>query len=281
MTQRSRQPLPKAAAADLRTHRSRSRYSQRQKRRSNLLVLTAFFAVCTLCLLSLYFLADAARARQEQQLLPSPTPSPRQETTVIDQQKQPSILVVNFTSPLPDGYRPERLTSVNAYLGDIAVCAHDDLLAHPDCLAAARAMLEAARRDGVPTYVINSAYRSIEEQNILFTHRLESDPTYASDPYNNPVKCMPSNCSEHSTGLALDILNTTYNVADAGYGQSAGGSWLAENAHKYGFILRYPQNKEHVTGVIYEPWHVRYVGIEAATKMHKSGLCLEEFVARG
>ena len=107
---------------------------------------------------------------------------------------------------------------------------------------------------------------------------MDEDPDYGQDPYKNPVKVLPGKCSEHPTGLAVDILSEKYQEANEGYADTAEGRWLRENAHTYGFILRYPEKKEQITGVIYEPWHYRYVGAEAAAEIYEKGLCLEEYV---
>ena len=79
--------------------------------------------------------------------------------------------------------------------------------------------------------------------------------------------------SEHQTGLAFDINSTRWDFKD-----TIEGKWLAENCYDYGFIIRYPENKEDKTGYVYEPWHVRYVGNKVATDIKNSGLCLEEYV---
>jgi D-alanyl-D-alanine carboxypeptidase len=78
--------------------------------------------------------------------------------------------------------------------------------------------------------------------------------------------------------MALDIVTPGYQNLNEGFANTAAGRWLKKNAYKYGFILRYPKGKEDITGIIYEPWHFRYVGVEAATVMYEQGLTLEEFV---
>ena len=140
---------------------------------------------------------------------------------------------------------------------------------------AAALMFKDAKSQGIGKYFITSAYRCVSYQDTLFQARVEQDPDYANDPYTDPVKVLPGKISEHATGLALDILSDNYKDADDGYADTPEGQWLLNNVHKYGFILRYPKDKEHITGVIYEPWHFRYVGVEAATEMYHLGLCLE------
>ena len=84
--------------------------------------------------------------------------------------------------------------------------------------------------------------------------------------------------SEHQVGLALDIVCSTYYRLDEAFGDTEAGKWLAENSYQYGFILRYPKDKEEITGIEYEPWHFRYVGKEAAKEMTEQKLTLEEYV---
>jgi len=85
--------------------------------------------------------------------------------------------------------------------------------------------------------------------------------------------------SEHSTGLAVDIVVLSHQTLDEDFEKTEGFKWLSENAQKYGFILRYPKNKEEITGIKYEPWHYRYVGEENAKKINEQGICLEEYLA--
>ena len=79
-------------------------------------------------------------------------------------------------------------------------------------------------------------------------------------------------------GLALDIVTPDYQSLDDGFADTAAAKWLKDNSYKYGFILRYPKGKEDITGVIFEPWHFRYVGVEAATDITKNNLTLEEYL---
>ena len=85
--------------------------------------------------------------------------------------------------------------------------------------------------------------------------------------------------SEHETGLAFDIVALSYQNLDRGYADTPEAKWLAENAVDYGFILRYPEGKEEVTGIIWEPWHYRYVGVSIARDVTGAGITLEEYLA--
>lgn len=143
---------------------------------------------------------------------------------------------------------------------------------------AANLMFRAAKEEGIGKFVVDNVYRSPGRQAEMWNKKIRANANYGANPYSNPVKVLPGGKSEHATGLALDVLAKSYRKSNAGFADTTEGKWLAHNAHKYGFILRYPANKQHITGVIYEPWHIRYVGIEPATQMYEKGLCLEEYL---
>ena len=84
--------------------------------------------------------------------------------------------------------------------------------------------------------------------------------------------------SEHQTGLAVDLVASSYQILDKKQDETAEQKWLMEHCWEYGFILRYPTDKSELTGIGYEPWHYRYVGKTAAAAMHETGLCLEEYL---
>ena len=132
-------------------------------------------------------------------------------------------------------------------------------------------MFEAASKDG-HSLMVGSAYRSATTQNQLFN-------TYvARVGYDqaNKYSAHPGH-SEHQTGLAVDISTVSQQcyLAECFIG-TADGLWLAENAYKFGFHLRYPKGKETITGYNFEPWHYRYVGVDLATALHTSGLTLDQ-----
>ena len=124
-------------------------------------------------------------------------------------------------------------------------------------------MWEAANKEGL-TLLVNSSYRTFEDQQNEYDM---SNDDYASRP----------GFSEHQTGLALDIV--TYDIQGNEFENTDEFKWLQENAHNYGFILRYPKDKEYITGYNYESWHYRYVGKDLATKVKESGLTYDEYYA--
>lgn len=142
-------------------------------------------------------------------------------------------------------------------------------------------MFADAEKAGVPLELV-SAYRSISLQDRLFTRSVNS---YMNNGYSEEEAVKKANfsrtftgTSEHNTGLGFDILQKgSYYLTDQ-FENTPQFKWLMENAENYGFILRYNKDKVSVTGIMYEPWHFRYVGIENAKKINDSGLCLEEYI---
>lgn len=167
-------------------------------------------------------------------------------------------MLVNKFNYLPADYAPTDIVSVlNWY-------AYGDRTIKDEIYDQFIKMWKAAGNENLKL-IINSAYRTFEDQE--FTYDNSSDD-YAARP----------GFSEHQTGLALDIITDDEHNGN-NFDQTDEFKWLQTNAHKYGFIFRYPQNKEHITGYAYEPWHYRYLGIELATKVYESGLTYDEYYA--
>lgn len=135
-------------------------------------------------------------------------------------------------------------------------------------------LVEAAEAEGIEI-VMTTAYRSYGYQNILWNNAVAR---YGSEESANSISARPGQ-SEHQSGLAVDISSAEINYQlEETFGDTAAGKWVAEHAHEYGFILRYGKDKEAITGYVFEPWHIRYVGKTAAAEIHESGLALEEYL---
>ena len=183
------------------------------------------------------------------------------------------LILINKQHSIPDGYEEEVPLGNISTMKGIMHCDEriiDDLLD----------MIQAAKDDGV-TLAICSPYRDLQYQEMLFgrkiTKYMKRGLSYMEAYQLASQAVTVPNASEHQIGLALDIVTDTYVALNEGFAKTAAGKWLAENSCKYGFILRYPQGKEDITGIEYEPWHFRYVGVEAATLMTEQGITLEEF----
>ena len=135
-------------------------------------------------------------------------------------------------------------------------------------------MFNDARKQGI-SITVGSGYRSWEEQNALWKKEMnrldEKGVSLRNAIKRGELVVQRPGMSEHQTGLAVDI-NSMQSNASILY------KWLKDNSYKYGFILRFPREKKKITGIIYEPWHFRYVGKEAAAIMKRENLCLEEYV---
>lgn len=180
-----------------------------------------------------------------------------------------NLILVNKQHPVPEDYTFE--------MGTITANMKCDARILPELFA----MLQAAKEDGV-NLIVCSPYRDISLQNVLFERKInlymgQGDNYMEAYKKASQIVTVPG-ASEHQIGLALDIICDTYTILDEGFGKTAAGQWLWEHSREYGFILRYPEGKEHITGIDYEPWHFRYVGKEAAAIIMDNGLTLEEFV---
>lgn len=178
------------------------------------------------------------------------------------------LVLVNKQHPIPEDY------SFN--LGTIKENMQCDERIIPDLLA----MLQAAKDDGV-SLLICSPYRNQDRQEWLFDKKIklymEQGYSYMEAYKTASQTVTIPGASEHQIGLSLDFFSSDYTLLNEGFGDTEAGKWLAEHSCEYGFILRYPDGKEYITSIEYEPWHFRYVGKEAATIMTQDNLCLEEF----
>ncbi len=180
------------------------------------------------------------------------------------------LLLVNPWTPLPEDFVPGELVPVQ---NDQAV----DARAYPDL----QNMLGDMSQAGLSP-LICSSYRSQERQQELYDNKVqrvmaEGASREAAQAEAARWVARPGT-SEHQTGLAVDIVSLSNQMLDETQESTPEFQWLAENAWKYGFILRYPSDKSEKTGIAYEPWHFRFVGKEAAEEMHDLGLCLEEYL---
>jgi len=173
-------------------------------------------------------------------------------------------LLVNGANPIPEGYTVDLKESRGGYSLDAKTA---------DAL---EEMMIAAERDGVSLWIV-SAYRSTEKQTINFDNKVSE---YMGNGYSQEEAVMATSkyiafpgTSEHSTGMAVDI-----NSLEESFENTQAFTWLYTHCAEYGFILRYPKDKQDVTKYNYEPWHYRYVGSNHAQSIMSRGLCLEEYM---
>lgn len=181
-----------------------------------------------------------------------------------------NILLVNKNYSIGSDYEPSDLIIPELYYDNPNLKMTQPL--RKNVALAFENMFDAAKKDGI-TLIGVSGYRSYDYQVGVFNNSIqENGETHAHKYVAEPGH------SEHQTGLAIDVLSTEYDNLDDGFENTKTFKWLKENMSDYGFILRYPKDKEEITGYNYEPWHLRYVGTEAAREILNKNLTLEEYL---
>lgn len=189
----------------------------------------------------------------------------------IPQAEDWNLILINAAHALSQDYQPPQLTQMaNGHAIDSR--------AYP----ALQEMMDAARAAGVePT--ICSSFRTWETQERLYQNKVARLKSSGWDPETVEQEAARwvarPGTSEHQVGLAVDIVDRSYQVLDHKQETTAAQKWLMAHCAEYGFILRYPSEKGEITGIGYEPWHYRYVGREAAQAITAQGVCLEEYIA--
>lgn len=191
-----------------------------------------------------------------------------ESTTKIDKTEW-NLILVNKDNYVPENYKFNLRQLDNGHAVDERC--YDDL----------QNMMDDCRAEGLEP-VICSSYRTHEKQTELFNRQIEKWKNLGYSDSDARIEAgklvaVPGT-SEHQLGLALDIVDISYQILDEEQENTAVQKWLMQNSWKYGFILRYPTDKRNITGISYEPWHYRYVGKKAAKEIYDSGLCLEEYL---
>ena len=187
----------------------------------------------------------------------------------MENHSQWNLILINASHPLSKDYTVNLKQISNEHSVDARI--YEDL----------QAMMDNARLEGLSP-LICSSYRSHEKQTLLFEQEIQNQ--MASGLTEDEAKIEAAKwvavpgTSEHESGLAVDIVSADYQILDEKQMDTKEQQWLMENSWKYGFILRYPENKSNITGICFEPWHYRYVGKEAAREIMEQGLCLEEYL---
>lgn len=182
---------------------------------------------------------------------------------VADMENGWQLILVNSEYKVPEGWESEFVTLSCGEMVDKRI--------YPDL----QDMFDTALSEGIDL-VVRSGYRSEKEQKEILIKKIGS---FRKEGYGNTeaaekatdLVSMPGT-SEHQLGIAVDI------NAENGTGKNEAYKWLSENSYRFGFIVRYPSGKSHITGISYEPWHFRYVGKDHAKRIYESGQCLEEYL---
>ena len=247
--------------------KKRKREIELRRKKQRFLFCAAALVICGAAAATLHEKREKEAVSQMQIVTGEDVPSPP-----TSEEKQDNLLVlVNKTHPLPDNYE------VNLYWLQNKSCA-----VSVDMYDALREMLTDGSEDG-REFVVASGYRDADFQRELLEEdiaaSMKQEGLSWQEAYEKETQeTMPPGYSEHETGLAVDIVSFGYQVLDGKQENTNENKWLRENCSKYGFILRYPKEKEEITGISYEPWHFRFVGKEAAEEITRQGITLEEYL---
>lgn len=185
--------------------------------------------------------------------------------------EQWNLILVNPWNEVPEDYEVKLTRLKNGQAVDSR------------CYPMLQQMMDDCRADGLNPYICAS-YRTMKKQKALFADKvkrvlLEGCPKDEAEDEAAKTVARPGT-SEHQLGLALDIVDADDPQLETWQEDTPVQQWLMKNSWKYGFVLRYPPEKSSITGIIYEPWHYRYVGRQAAEEMYARGLCLEEYLKK-
>ncbi len=239
--------------------------SGKKKNKSKKVLIIAIEIICLIALgLAAFKIADYRAEKQKQAEAEAETKRQAEAERRAEEERQKkeelnqwNLLLVNPWKAMPDDYEVKTAEVEDGYVLDERV------------VDAMKEMLADCREAGYSPQIISS-FRTRETQQYLYDHTANKDDT-----------AIPGH-SEHECGLSADIIDSSsIGWADPLIDKQEGlpaQKWLMEHCRDYGFILRYPKDKQEVTGIIYEPWHYRYVGKEHAKKIMEKGICLEEYI---
>lgn len=190
--------------------------------------------------------------------------------TIIDRDANSITILVNKELPLPKDYEPDDLVIPDVTFAPTA--SNDNSYLRQIAATYLEYLFEDALLEGIQLNAV-SGYRSYERQYNIFTNNIKNKGLSHTAEFS-----AKPGYSEHQTGLVMDVSSeSANNQLEEKFGDTVEGIWLANNAHKYGFFIRYPKDKTDITGYAYEPWHIRYVGQDLATYLYESNLTLEEY----
>jgi D-alanyl-D-alanine carboxypeptidase len=277
---------------------SHRRYHKRQKSYALKVFVITLFVVLLMGLFTAYMASEQNPQPSESQSIPQttsvsqavPSQAPLQkavsmpkETPSSQSEKEQSgaapkidkeqwnLILVNPWNPIPENHSIA-LTELK-----------NDQAVDERCYPALQDMMDACRAEGLSP-VICSSYRSMEKQKKLFKKQIDTMLAMGlsqAEAEQEAAKAVAiPGTSEHQLGLAVDIVDLNNQSLDESQEETGVQKWLLAHCWEYGFILRYPNDKSEITGIMYEPWHYRYVGKEIAMEIYRKGECLEEYLKR-
>lgn len=216
--------------------------------------------------------SSSSETVSEPVILESSEPEPEPEEEKPDPTEDWRLILINADHLLPEDYTFEKTVIEGDFTFDSRAA------------EALMQMLADGRAAGYSLRIV-STYRTVERSDYLYSSKISEYQSLgysAADAAVEAAKWVaPPRQSEHNAGLAIDVVSRDYDMV---YGDLMhefedfpAFTWLSENCAEYGFVLRYPKDKQDITGITYEPWHYRYVGVEHARKMQELNMCLEEY----
>lgn len=184
------------------------------------------------------------------------------------------LVLVNKNYALSEDYEPSDLVLPNVLSTDYNQNQNQNIYLRKEAAMYLEQLFYAAQNEAGLTLLARSGYRSYQTQISLYDRYVSQNGTEKADTFS-----ARAGHSEHQTGLAMDVTADSVNrqlVTD--FGLTPEGIWLKENAHRFGYIIRYLEGREDETGYQYEPWHIRYVGVEAATEIYENNWILEQYL---
>ena len=216
---------------------------------------------------------ETAEQEQEPEKEPEKEPEPESAAFITDALRgdieSGYLILVNKENGLDKNYKPDDLSDIKYYAADRAP---EGRFMRAAAAEAFHLLVEEAGKNGF-TLAMTTAYRSYDFQSAIYNNFVARDGKEAADRYS----ARPGH-SEHQTGLAADVSSPSVDYGlTVGFAGTAEGKWLSDNAHLFGFIIRYPDGAEEITGYQYEPWHIRYVGA-AAGYIYEHKITFEEYL---
>ena len=214
--------------------------------------------------------------------------------SVLNSHDKKFLVLVNKKNTVGSDYEPDALADVDTEYTN----GGKSVQLQKSVARAAEALIKEMRSCGITNVSVTSGYRTYAYQQTLFNRYFEEEkaahPSWSDAQIREEVLSYSAapGSSEHQTGLCVDLITTEMeglwnygsetpsNPYDKGFAETAAFDWLQDNAHKFGFILRYPEDKTGVTGYSYESWHYRFVGVAAATEIYEKGITLEEYLGK-
>lgn len=249
------------------------------RRNKKSFIVTLIMCLCILLFLGLYIInkgteeltdESAVENNKLEQLHKQEEKRIKEENgiTTVDNENDIEV-VVNKKRKLPDGYHPNDLVVPNVHFSFSGIVEKSYM--RKEAADALENLFSLAQKDGIILYAV-SGFRSYERQVEIYTNNVQANGQEATDK----VSAQPG-FSEHQTGLAMDVSSESngFNLTES-FADTKEGKWLAENAYRSGFIIRYLEGRETITGYSYEPWHIRYVG-DIAKTIYEQNTTLEEF----